>query len=481
MSKQHTKFVEALTFDDVLMTPQLSTLKSRRDVDTSSKLTNKIALNRPIVASNMDTVCESEMAIKMAQLGGIGFIHRYLSIEEQAKEVKTVKEYNDVTIQNPYTVIEGTDSIDAMNIMVDNNVSSLLVVSKEGDDLQLENIFKGILSLKSLTFENLEDNIVDDFMISAEKSIYGYYGISNEVAMAIMKEHKIGKLPLLNSEGVVKGLITRKDLFKEQDYPLATRDSEGKLRVGAAVGVHGDYMERVKSLLSVGVDVIVVDIAHGHSSQCIDAIKNIKANFDVEVIAGNVATAQGALDLQKAGADAIKVGVGPGSICTTRIVTGHGVPQLTAILESCTHITIPVIADGGIRKSGDIVKALASGASTVMLGSLLAGTDESPGGFIHRNGTRYKMIRGMASFGAALGRNKRAGDKVSSASPEGVEGFIPYRGSVDEVLSQLLGGVRSGFSYSGAHNIIELWDNAQFVKISSAGLIESNHHDIKAV
>lgn len=476
MSKQHTKFVEALTFDDVLMTPQLSTLKSRSDVDTSSKLTNNITLNIPIVASNMDTVCESEMAIKMAQLGGIGFIHRYLSIDEQCNEVKKVKNYSDVTINDPYTITEGTNIIKAINLMVEKNVSSLLVVSNE-----ISNEFKGILQLTSLTFENDGNKIVDDFMILVEESIYGHVGISNEEAMEIMKINKIGKLPLLDNNMSVSGLITRKDLFKEQDYPLATRDSQGNLMVGAAVGVHGDYMDRVESLLSVGVDVIVVDIAHGHSSQCIDAIKNIKANFDVDVIAGNVATAQGALDLQNAGADAIKVGVGPGSICTTRIVTGHGVPQLTAILESCTYITIPVIADGGIRKSGDIVKALASGASTVMLGSLLAGTDESPGGFIHRNGTRYKMIRGMASFGAALGRNKRAGDKVSSASPEGVEGFIPYRGSVEEVLSQLMGGVRSGFSYSGAHNIIELWDNAQFVKISSAGLIESNHHDIKAV
>lgn len=476
MSKQHTKFVEALTFDDVLMIPQLSTLKSRSDVDTSSKLTNSINLNIPIVASNMDTVCESEMAIKMAQLGGIGFIHRYLSIDEQCDEVKKVKNYSDVTINDPYTITEGTNITMAINLMVEKNVSSLLVVSNDGSSK-----FKGILQLTSLTFENDGNKIVDDFMISVDDSIYGHVGISNEEAMEIMKVNKIGKLPLLDNNMLVLGLITRKDLFKEQDYPLATRDGQGNLRVGAAVGVHGDYMERVESLLNVGVDVIVVDIAHGHSSQCIDAIKNIKANFDVELIAGNVATSQGALDLQNAGADAIKVGVGPGSICTTRIVTGHGVPQLTAILESCTDITIPVIADGGIRKSGDIVKAIAAGASTVMLGSLLAGTDESPGGFIHRNGTRYKMIRGMASFGAALGRNKRAGDKVSSASPEGVEGFIPYRGSVDEVLSQLMGGVRSGFSYSGANNILELWSNAQFVKISGAGLIESNHHDIKAV
>jgi len=253
------------------------------------------------------------------------------------------------------------------------------------------------------------------------------------------------------------------------------------LAVGAAVGVIGDYLTRVKYLIRAGVDVVVLDIAHGHSIMSIKAIKAIKAEFDIPVIAGNVATAAGAKALADAGADGIKVGVGPGSICTTRIVTGHGVPQLTAIIEACSAVDVPVIADGGIRKSGDVVKALAAGASTVMLGSLLAGTDEAPGGVITRDGSRYKMIRGMASYGAALGRSKRAGDEVSEATPEGVEALIPYRGSVGEIITSIIGGVRSGFSYSGATCLAELWQTAEFVEISPAGLIESRHHDVKAL
>ena len=316
----------------------------------------------------------------------------------------------------------GTPTNEAVNVMVDKNVSSLMIIGKEED-------FAGMLLLKDLTFCDVSDSVVEEFMVPYENLITGSPNITMEDAMKLMAENKVGKLPIVDKEAHLLGLITRKDLAKKENYPLATRDTQGRLIVGAAVGVNGDYLERVEGLISAGVDVIVIDIAHGHSFHCVEAIKKIKDKFDIPIIGGNVATYEGVLDLIEAGADGIKVGVGPGSICTTRIVTGHGIPQLSAILNIDYDSTVPIIADGGIRTSGDIVKALGAGASTVMLGSLLAGTDESPGSFIHRDGVRYKMIRGMASYGASLGRNIRAGEKVTNATPEGVEGLIPYRGS----------------------------------------------------
>ena len=469
---------QALTFDDVLLTPQYSTLTSRRLVDTSSNLVAGLRLSTPVVASNMDTVCESEMAIKMAELGGIGIIHRYLSIEDQAEEVNQVKSHHDFVIWEPYTVVHTAPLSTAVDLMVDLNVSSVMVED------EISGLFVGVLTLKDVTYfagDVDTASVSDALLYDTEDFVTGSVGILANEALELMQEHRVGKLPLLDKHGQVAGLVTRKSVTKEDVYPNATRDAQGRLAVGAAVGVNGDYLQRVEALIEAGVDVVVLDIAHGHSVMSIDAIKAIKANYSVPVIAGNVATAQGAKDLAEAGADGIKVGVGPGSICTTRIVTGHGVPQLTAILEACSAVDVPVIADGGIRKSGDVVKALAAGASTVMLGSLLAGTDESPGGVITRDGSRYKMIRGMASYGAALGRSKRAGDEVSEATPEGVEALIPYRGSAGEIVGNLMGGVRSGFSYSGATCLAELWQKAEFVQISPAGLIESRHHDVKAL
>ncbi len=421
---------EALTFDDVLLVPQYSDIKSRKDVDISTKLTETITLNIPIIASNMDTVCESDMAIKMAQLGGIGIIHRFLDIEEQASEVSKVKAHHDATITNPYWVYIGTPTDEAVNEMVEKNVSSLMIIGKEEE-------FIGMLLLKDLTFCDVGNSVVEEFMVPYGDLVTGPQDITMEDAMKLMAENKVGKLPIIDNDGHLLGLITRKDLAKNENYPLATQDTQGRLMVGAAIGVNGDYLERVEGLILSGVDVIVIDIAHGHSYQCIEAIKKIKNKFNIPVIGGNVATYEGVVDLIDAGVDGIKVGVGPGSICTTRIVTGHGVPQLSAILNIDYDSTVPIIADGGIRTSGDVVKALGAGASTVMVGSLLAGTDESPGSFIHRDGVRYKMIRGMASYGASLGRNKRAGEKLTNATPEGVEGLIPYRGSTEEVISQL--------------------------------------------
>ena len=469
-------FKRAYTFDDVLLQPQFSNLTSRRHVDTSSELVAGLSLKTPIVASNMDTVCESDMAIRMAELGGIGIIHRYLSVEDQVAEVTRVKTHLNFILSNPYQ-IKLTESLDsAVDIMVEKNVSSLLVVDET-------ETFCGILGLKDATYVAgaLSRYQVADVMVGLTDVITTTPSVTKSEALDLMQNQRIGKLPVLNEAGKIYGLITRKTLNREELHLDATKDAKGRLAVGAAVGVTGDYLTRVKYLIRAGVDVVVLDIAHGHSIMSIKAIKAIKAEFDIPVIAGNVATAAGAKALADAGADGIKVGVGPGSICTTRIVTGHGVPQLTAIIEACSAVDVPVIADGGIRKSGDVVKALAAGASTVMLGSLLAGTDEAPGGVITRDGSRYKMIRGMASYGAALGRSKRAGDEVSEATPEGVEALIPYRGSVGEIITSIIGGVRSGFSYSGATCLAELWQTAEFVEISPAGLIESRHHDVKAL
>ena len=424
----------------------------------------------------MDTVCEADMAITMAELGGLGIIHRYLSVIDQEGEVIRVKSHLNFILENPYTVHEAVSLDKAVDIMVEKNVSSLLVTDSESK-------FVGILGLKDATYVSgaLDRYSVAEVMVGLSEVITVTPTVTKDEALELMQNQRIGKLPVLQEDGSIYGLITRKTLNREELHPKATKDAKGRLAVGAAVGVTGDYLTRVKYLVEAGVDVLVLDIAHGHSVMSVEAIKAIKSKWNIPVVAGNVATAQGAQDLVAAGADGIKVGVGPGSICTTRIVTGHGVPQLTAILEVCEAVDVPVIADGGIRKSGDMVKALAAGASTVMLGSLLAGTDESPGGVITRDGSRYKMIRGMASYGAALGRSKRAGDEVSEATPEGVEALIPYRGSAGEIVGNLMGGVRSGFSYSGATCLAELWQKAEFVQISPAGLIESRHHDVKAL
>ena len=464
---------EGLTFDDVLLVPQYSEVASRSGVDTTTWLTPRIRLAIPIVASNMDTVCESEMAIAMARLGGIGIIHRFLSIGEQAEEVRKVKDAENIVILEPYTIDERSNASEARDLMIEKNISSLLVV----DAAHLI----GILTLKMLTLEPLNGDLVTEFMTPVEDMITASPSISIEEAKEIMRANRVGKLPLIEN-GLLRGLITRKDILDMGQYPMATKDSKGRLRCGAAIGVGIDCVERAEALIQSGVDVIVVDIAHGHSFNCIRVIHLLKDKYgkDIQIIAGNVATLKGAKDLAKVGADAIKVGVGPGSICTTRIVTGHGVPQLTAIMD-CNQIDVPIIADGGIQTSGDIVKAIAAGADTVMLGSLLAGTEESPGEFIHRNGQRCKVVRGMASYGAALGRESRNGDAISSSTPEGVEGIVPYRGHTHEVIGNLLGGVRSGMSYSGVFVIKELQERTEFIKITQAGRIESQSHDIQSI
>ncbi len=476
------KIREGLTFDDVLLVPKRSSVISRSHVSLKTRLSRRINLNIPIVSANMDTVTEANMAIAIAREGGIGIIHRFMSIEQQVNEVKKVKRAENIIIEQPYTVKQEQYLYDAISKMNEYNVSGLLVT----DD---DNRLVGILTRRDIMFESDMNKRVYDVM--TKNVITARYGISIDEAKDILHKYRIEKLPLVDEHNRVKGLITAKDIMKMDQYPLAAKDKKGRLLVGAAVGVKGDFIERTEKLLDAGADVIVIDIAHGHSENAINAVKSIRKAFpDCELIAGNVATAQGTKDLIDAGVDAVKVGVGSGSICITRIVTGSGVPQLTAIME-CSKVAkdydIPIIADGGIRNSGDITKALAAGAHTVMIGSLLAGTDESPGVSITKNGKKYKIYRGMASFYASLGRKMREegalniDDDLNDYVPEGVEALVEYKGSVVEIVRHLLGGLRSGFSYCGARNIDELHRNAEFIKMTMAGYIESMPHDVNVI
>ncbi len=462
-----------ITFDDVLLVPKKSSVSSRKTISVSTKLTKNIKLNYPIVSSNMDTVTEAEMAIEMARNGGIGIIHRFNSIEEQVEMVSTVKRAESLVIDNPYRVSLEAKLDEIKFLMKKKKVHSLLV--SENGKLQ------GIITSRDIRFE-VNGKSAKDIMTPREKIITGTIDTSIEDAKNILDKYRIEKLPLVDSENRIMGLITAKDILNSINRPNASLDKKGKLLVGAAIGVK-DYLERTKALVDAGVDVIVIDIAHGHSDLAINTLQTIKKNFKVDIIAGNVATGEGVKDLIEAGADAIKVGVGPGSICITRIVTGAGIPQLTAVLE-CSSIAkkydVPVIADGGIRTSGDLTKALAAGASTVMLGSVLAGTDESPGEILIKDGRRAKIIRGMAGYGANMSKRERENMRsdVFDIVPEGVEGIVPYRGSVKDILKQLIGGLQSGISYCGGHSILGLQQNAEFIRISGAGKKESGSHDI---
>lgn len=470
-----------LTFQDVLLVPKYSRVSTRKQVDVSTNLTKKIRMHIPIVASNMDTVCESEMAIQMARMGGIGIIHRFLPIKDQAKEVEKVKRAESIIIERPYTISTTATIQQAVDLMHQHNVSGLIVVES--------NTVQGILTERDIQFAKA-DSKVAKAMTPKERLVTAPPTISIEKAQEIMYENRIEKLPLVDSNNVLQGLITVQDIRKKKENPNSTKDKKGRLATGAAVGVKGDFLERTEALIEVGTDVIVVDIAHGHSELAINTVKEIKKNFDIEVIAGNVATKQGAADLIAAGSDGVKVGVGPGSICITRIVAGAGVPQLTAIMDSAEAARpagVPIIADGGIRTSGDVTKALMAGADSVMIGSLLAGTTESPGLPILRNGKRYKVIRGMASLGATLGREakekKGSFDEsdVEGVVPEGVEALVPFKGTAKDVVNQLVGGLKSGISYCGGLSIEEARHNAEFIRITQAGFKESKPHDVEVV
>ncbi len=469
---------EGLTFDDILLLPGYSEVLPH-EVDTSTFLTKTMKINIPIVSAAMDTVTEARLAIALAREGGIGIIHRNMSIEDQAKEVEKVKKSESGMILNPVTVEPDTTVKKAMEIMERYRISGVPVVEKDGK-------LVGILTNRDLRFIKPADysKPVSLFM-TRDNLIVAEEKITLEEATEIFQKYKIEKLPIVDKEGRIKGLITIKDIIKRKQYPNACKDEIGRLRVGAAVGTGPDTMERVSALVEAGVDVIAVDTAHGHSKRVLDTIKAIKKEYpDLQVIGGNVATYEGAKAIIDAGADAVKVGVGPGSICTTRIVAGVGVPQLTAIREAfraCKEEGVPIIADGGIRYSGDIVKALAFGASCVMLGNLLAGTDEAPGELIYYQGRAYKVYRGMGSLGAMVSRmsaDRYGQESAEKFVPEGIEGRVPYKGQLKEVIFQLVGGLRSGMGYVGARNIKELQEKAKFVKISYAGYRESHVHDV---
>jgi IMP dehydrogenase len=471
--------VQGLTFDDVLLVPKRSPIVSRSQTNLRTTLSRNITLNIPIISANMDTVTESGMAIALAREGGIGIIHRFMTIEDQVDEILKVKRSESVMIEQPYTIKPDLTVAEAKKVMAEFSVSGLLV--EEGGKLL------GIITRRDITFEKNNKLKVSELM--TKDVITAKAGINIDQAKEILHNKRIEKLPVVDDKKHIVGLITSKDILKMEQYPYASKDRKGRLLVGAAVGVKGDYLERTEALLEAGADIIVVDIAHGHSENAINTVHMIKKAFpSCELIAGNVATGEGSRDLIKAGVDAVKVGVGSGSICITRVVTGSGVPQLTAVIDSvkvARDYGIPIISDGGIRNSGDITKALAAGASSVMIGSLFGGTDESPGKTLVKNGKKYKMYRGMASFYASLGRKYReAGPQVVDSDdlndyvPEGVEAMVPYNGSVVEIIRQMAGGLRSGLSYCGAKTITEMQKNAEFIKITSAGYIESQSHDV---
>ncbi|QWK12693.1 MAG: IMP dehydrogenase [Aquificota bacterium] len=473
------EILEGYTFDDLLLIPQYSEVLPH-EVDVSTWLTKKIKLNIPIVSAAMDTVTEARLAIALAREGGIGIIHRNLSIEEQAQEVEKVKKSESGMILQPVTVRPDNAVKEALEIMERYKISGVPVVS-DGNKLV------GILTNRDLRFIKPTDyhKPVSLFMTS-QNLIVAQERVTLEEAEEILQRHKVEKLPIVDKEGRLVGLITIKDITKRKKYPNACKDELGRLRVGAAVGTGPDTKDRVDALVSVGVDVIAIDTAHGHSKRVLETVEFIKSTYpNLEVIAGNVATAEGALDLIKAGADAVKVGVGPGSICTTRIVAGVGVPQLTAIrwaYEVAKEYGVPIIADGGIKYSGDIVKALAMGASSVMLGNLLAGTEEAPGETVYYQGRAYKVYRGMGSLGAMMSRrsaDRYGQEKMEKFVPEGIEGRVPYRGRLSDVIYQLVGGLRSGMGYVGAKNLEELRQKAKFVRITWAGYKESHVHDVQ--
>ena len=465
----------ALTYDDVLLVPRRSSIASRRDVDTTTRLTRRLRLRVPIVSANMDTVTDARLAVALAHEGGIGIIHRFMTIEEEAAKVARVKRPEDV-VREVHTIGPERTIKEASTQMARSGVSSLLVVERDGTLL-------GILTTRDLLFEENLERRVRERMTPRDELVTGPVGTSLDEARRILHEHRLEKLPLVDREGRLRGLVTARDVLRQARLPQTVRDERGRLLVGAAIGAVGDYLERAVALVEAGADVLVVDIAHGHAEHAIRATSEVKRRLpNVELVAGNVATAEGARDLIEAGADAVKVGVGPGAACSTRSVAGVGVPQLTAVMECVEEADrrgVPVIADGGIRESGDIAKALAAGAGTVMIGSLLAGTEESPGMTVVRNGARYKVYRGSASAAVAIDRLRRErpeeqfDELAAGVVPEGVEFVVPHKGTLAEVVHQLVGGLRSGMSYLDARTIDELRANARFVRITEAGWRES--------
>lgn len=467
---------EGLTFDDVLLLPAMSEVLPK-DVNISTNLTKKIKLNIPVMSAGMDTVTEARLAIATAREGGIGIIHKNMSIEQQALEVDKVKRSEHGVIVDPFYLSPDHVIADALELMERYRISGVPITDKTGK-------LVGILTNRDLRFEtDMQKNIGD--AMTKDRLVTASVGTNLNEAQEILKKNKIEKLPLVDDKGYLKGLITIKDIEKAIQYPYSAKDSNGRLLAGAAVGVTADVMHRVKALVEAKVDVVVVDTAHGHSKGVVEVIKKIKNNYpDLQLIAGNVATAEGTRLLIEAGVDAVKVGIGPGSICTTRIISGVGVPQITAIFD-CTQEAnkygVPIIADGGIKYSGDITKAIAAGASVVMIGSLFAGTEESPGEKEIYQGRSFKVYRGMGSLSAMASGSKDRYFQEDSKKlvPEGVEGRVPYSGYVSDIIYQLVGGLRSGMGYCGSKSIDDLRNNAQFIKITASGLRESHAHDVQ--
>ncbi len=467
---------EGITFDDVLLVPAYSEVTPNM-IDLTTKLTNSITLNIPMMSASMDTVTEHRMAIAMARQGGIGIIHKNMSIEQQAEEVDKVKRSEYGVITDPFSLTAEHTLLDAENLMSQYRISGVPIISEDGT-------LVGIITNRDLQFESDYSKKIGDCMTS-ENLITAEEGISQEDAKEILARTRKEKLPIVDKNYKLKGLITIKDIEKQIKYPLSAKDSQSRLLCGAGVGITGDMMERVAALVEEEVDVVVVDSAHGHSKNVLTAVERVKSAWpDLQVIAGNVATGEATEALIKSGADAVKVGIGPGSICTTRVVAGIGVPQITAIIdcyEAAKKYDIPIIADGGIKYSGDMTKALAAGASVCMMGSIFAGCDEAPGEFELYQGRKYKVYRGMGSLAAMENGSKDRyfQEDAKKLVPEGVEGRVAYKGSVEDTVFQLVGGIRSGMGYCGAPTIPDLIENSRFVKISPAALKESHPHDIQ--
>jgi len=472
---------EALTFDDVLLVPEYSEVLPR-DVCIKTKLTKSISLNAPLISAAMDTVTESRLAIAMAQEGGIGILHKNMSIQEQAREVKRVKKYESGVVKDPITVSSSITIGELLELTQANNISGVPVV--EGNDDLV-----GIVTSRDVRFEERFDQPVSSIMTSKDKLVTVKEGAQPEEIKALLHKHRIEKILVVNDEFKLRGMITMKDIIKAEAYPLACKDSYGQLRVGAAVGAGQMAEERAAALVAADVDLLVVDTAHGHSKGVLDTVRSIKQRYPgIQVLGGNIATAEAALALVEAGADAVKVGIGPGSICTTRVVAGIGVPQISAISNVAAAVRdkgIPVIADGGIRFSGDLAKAIAAGASVVMVGSLLAGTEDAPGEVELYQGRYYKAYRGMGSLGA-MSQSHGSSDRyfqdpasgVEKLVPEGIEGRVPYKGPMSAIVHQMMGGLRSCMGYTGSSNIEKMHTGTRFVKVTAAGMTESHVHDV---
>ena len=469
--------LEGLTFDDVLLIPAYSEVLPR-EVCLKGRFSKNISLNIPIVSAAMDTVTEAKMAIALAREGGIGVIHKNMSITEQAAEVRKVKRAENGMILDPVIIHKDQTVGDALALMAENHIGGIPVVNDE-------RILVGIVTNRDVRFQTDMDVKIEEAMTSTGLVTIRDNQTDREYVKKVLQEHKVEKLPVVNAEGKIVGLITYKDITKEKEHPFSCKDSKGRLRVAAGIGITNDALERVAALVAEDVDAVVLDCAHGHSKNVIDKLKAIKETYpNLDVVVGNIATAEAAKALAEAGADGIKVGIGPGSICTTRIVAGVGVPQLTAIFECAKEAHkagVPVIADGGLRYSGDIVKALAAGGDCVMCGSMFAGTEEAPGETIIYNGRKFKTYRGMGSLDAMAAGSKdryfQTNVETKKLVPEGIVGRVPYKGTLEETVYQLIGGLRSGMGYCGAHNLSEL-QNARFTKVTASGMTESHPHDV---